>query len=133
MSLGWSVDYANSLLAATFQGVGVSVDEVWVQLHTDEPGADGTANLCALTDRADATTAFSTDPAAGAITNDADIGATEWVDPPATETPTHASLWDAATLGTYLGSGLVASAAITAHSPFQLDAGDVTASLPTAA
>ena len=136
MGLGLSGDEASGLLAAQFQGTSYSASANWIQLHLGDPGAAGTANLCALTDRADASAAFGTDPVVSSgtatITSDGDIGATEWVDPPSSETPTHFSRWTASSGGTFLGSGLLSSGSITAHSPFQLDAGDVSASYSVA-
>lgn len=136
MPVGLSSDEGSALLAAQFQGTAYAVTDHWIQLHVGDPGAAGTANVAALTARADATAAFGTAPVVGTgtvtITSDAAIGVTEWADPPSSETPTHFSRWSASTAGTFLGSGVLSAGSITAHSPFQIDAGNVTASYTVA-
>jgi hypothetical protein len=137
VTVGLSVDEASALLAAQFQGVAYAVTGHWIQLHTADPGAAGTANICALSARADASGAFGTDPVPGSgivtITSDAPIGVTEWAAPGANETPAFASRWSASSGGTFLGSGALSAGNIVSGSPFQLDAGDLTATYPVAA
>lgn len=66
---------------------------LWVQLHTGDPGADGTANVA--TD--DRRRSFArTAAAAGSNASDALI---EWLTAPADESLTHVSIWDASTDG----------------------------------
>lgn len=133
MADGWSAATANAFLAAVFQGTAYAATAVWVQLHTAAPGAAGTSNIATNNVRADATTKFTTAPSGGSITNTANIGVTEWATVPASETYTHATLWDDPTTGTFLGSGTLSVPAVTAGSAFQLNTGAVTASVPVAA
>lgn len=79
---------ANAILAGTAMPT-----TLYVQLHNDDPGVDGDANV-ATEDTREAITIDT--PAAGAAANDA---AAEWSSAAATEDITHVTLWDAATDG----------------------------------
>jgi hypothetical protein len=133
VTVGLAVAEANALLAAQFQGVAYASPGVWIKLHVGDPGAAGTANPAGNTVRADGSGCFGTDPVGGVITNDADIGTTEWASVSTSETYTHVSRWSASTAGAFLGSGTITTAAVTAGDPFTIPAGDLTATIPTAA
>ena len=79
---------ANTLLAGTPMPT-----TLWVQLHTGDPGPDGTSNLATDGRRRSFT---RTTPAAGACTNAALL---EWLAAPADESLTHISAWDADAAG----------------------------------
>jgi len=128
---GLSVDTANALLSAIFQQTSYAVTGLWVQLHTDAPGSDGTSNVAANDTRMDATACFGSAPAGGSIANDVEIG--PWFSAPASETYTHASLWTASSGGTFVGSGTITSAAVTTGDDFPIPIGDLAASFPVAA
>jgi hypothetical protein len=87
-------DYAeDAVLDALFNNTSLAIAATYVQLHTDDPGEDGTANVATETGRQSA----DWDPAAGgavALANDL-----EWLAVAGTETYTHLSIWDAATDG----------------------------------
>lgn len=135
---GMSLTTAQGVLSAVFQQVNFGLSELWTQLHTDHPGADGTDNLAVNDVRMDCSAAFNTDPDDDGtglrcqIVNDGVVG--EWDTVPATEEYTHVSFWDSEAGGTFVGSGVIsADGAVTAGDNFKLDVGDVTASLPIAA
>ena len=66
---------------------------LYVQLHTGDPGAAGTANVATETTRKSFT---RTAAAAGVASN---VLLLEWLSYPAVETLTHVSMWDAASGG----------------------------------
>ena len=88
---------------------------VYLQLHTGDPGEDGTANAASETTRKAATFASAS---SGSIATSATV---EWTNVSTTETYSHWSLWDASTAGNCLWSGaLSSSAAVTAGDTFQI-------------
>jgi hypothetical protein len=88
---------------------------VYLKLHTGDPGEDATDN--AATEDTRQVTAWSA-AASGAIATSATV---EWTDVSTTETYTHWSMWDASTAGNPLWSGaLSASAAVTSGDTFQI-------------
>ena len=100
------------------------VDEVWIQLHTGDPGENCDNNIAGNTERQQVTF----DPAAGgSASSDSDV---VWTDVSTTETYTDASLWDAETDGNPLWYGSFAeSKAVNAGDTFTLAGGTVTAAL----
>jgi hypothetical protein len=88
---------------------------VYLKLHTGDPGEDCTSN--AATEATRKITAWAT-ASAGAIATSATV---EWTNVSTTETYTHWSMWDASTAGNPLWSGaLSASAAVTSGDTFQI-------------
>lgn len=88
---------------------------VYLKLHTGDPGEDCTSN--AATEVTRKITAWAT-AASGAIATSATV---EWTNVSTTETYTHWSMWDASTAGNPLWNGaLSASAAVTAGDTFQI-------------
>ena len=88
--------WLNILSGSSFTGIA----GVYVQLHTDDPGAAGTANVSAETTRK-----LTTWDAADSeeMTMAAILQWTAWS--VGAETISHISLWDAATAGNFLWSG----------------------------
>jgi hypothetical protein len=90
-----TVNFANALLN-TVHGTSFVAPATWIQLHTGDPGAAGTANLSAVTTRQQANFAVAS---GGAIALSAAL-------PPfnmtATETIVALSIWTAATGGLVL-------------------------------
>ena len=94
---------------------------VYVKLHTGDPGEDGTANAATETTRV-ITGAFS---AASGGTTDNDAAIT-WSSVSTTETYSHISIWDNLTAGNCLFVGaLDSSVAVTAGDDFEIAAGDL--------
>ena len=88
---------------------------VYLKLHTGDPGEDCTSN--AATEATRKITAWAT-AASGAIATSATV---EWTNVSSTETYTHWSMWDASTAGNSLWNGaLSASAAVTSGDTFQI-------------
>ena len=89
--------------------------DVYLKLHTGDPGEDCTDNPATETTRK--ITAWAA-AASGAIATSATV---EWTTVAATETYSHWSMWDASTAGNPLWSGaLSASAAVTYGDTFQI-------------
>lgn len=95
--------------------------EVWVKLHTGDPGSAGTTNAATETTRKQVT--FGAGAASRTISNTA---ALTWTAVSTTETYTHISLWTASAAGTFLGrDDLSSSAAMQAGDTFTIPIGDL--------
>lgn len=117
----FSDSVANGWLDALCRNVAYQNAAVWVQLHTGDPGAAGTANVATETTRKQVT--FGAGAASRTISNTAAI---EWTNVAATEVITHISLWTASSAGTFLGrDDLSASASVTAGDTFRIPIGDL--------
>lgn len=128
MATGLSPATANSILDALCRSVAwTDPAEVWVKLHTGDPGAAATANAATETTRKQAT--FGTGASGGAISNTA---ALTWTNVAGTEDYTHFSAWDASTAGTFLFSGTVTSNAVVAADTFTIPIGDLDVTLGVA-
>jgi hypothetical protein len=102
-------------------GAPSAVANVYVKLHTGDPGEDGTGNPAGETDRMEATFGAAS---GGVATSDADI---TWTAVSTTEQYQYVSLWDNASAGNCLGSGaLTAPVSVTANDNFTIPAGDLT-------
>lgn len=125
MATGLASTIANSILDAYARSVAwVEPAELWVKLHTADPGASGTTAPASNTTRQEGT--FSA-AASGAITTSADC---TWTSVSATETYSHVSFWDASTAGTFLGSDALETArGVTAGDNFTIATGDLDISL----
>jgi hypothetical protein len=122
MAAGINATLANSILDTNF-------DDLWVQLHTGDPGAAGTSNVASTTTRIQ----YSTPAASGgAKANDAIV---RWNSTTGSETLTHVSLWTAVTAGTFRESkALTSSVAVSGGQPFEIAIGALTLSItPVAA
>lgn len=105
----------NKLLDAT-SGTSYAAAGTYLQLHTGDPGEDGTANVASETTRKSLTWNAAS---GGSMATSA---AASWTSVAATETLTHFSLWDASTSGNCLFAGaLSASASVVAGDNFDLD------------
>lgn len=130
MPVGLSADVANAWLNALVRQANYTAPEaVFVQLHTGDPGDDGTSNVAANSTRMEATSAFDDAASGGAISNTAAIS---WTNVPATEDYTHITLWDASNSGNFLASGSITANAVTAGDNFTLPIGDIDLSLTVA-
>jgi hypothetical protein len=133
MALGLSATIANGFLQWLFNAtaMGTAPANIWIQLHTGDPGASGTANVAGNATRKDLTAAMAA-ASGGAITSNAAVTwTTGEVD--TSEDYTHWSLFDASTSGTFLCSGLMTANAVTTGDEFTIPIGDLDASLSTAA
>lgn len=121
MAAGLAASQANAILDALLRSVAYSDPaEVWLQLHTGDPGASGASNAATETTRKQATFDAA---AAGASTNS---GAITWSNVAATETYSYYSAFSASSGGTFLFSDAFNSArAVTAGDSFQINAGEL--------
>ena len=133
MALGLSATIANDFLEWLFNASATSAapTNIWIQLHTADPGASGTTAVAGNATRKDLTAAMGT-AASGTISNTAAITwSTGEVD--TSEDYTHWALFDASTAGTFLCSGLMTANAVTVGDEFTIPIGDLDASFATAA
>jgi len=108
-------NYLEDQLLDTLRNGSFAVANVYLQLHTGDPGEDGTSNAASETSRQAATFAAAS---GGSMATSATA---EWTSVAATETYSHWSLWDAASSGNCLWTGaLSASAAVVAGDTFQI-------------
>lgn len=124
MALGPTASLANETLD-NLRGAAL-----YVQLHTAEPGADGTAAVAAEARRVAAS--FGSAAAGGLIANTADVA---WSAPlAANETYSHFSIWDAAVGGRCRWTGDMApDVAATTGRAFTIPAGRLTLAFAIAA
>lgn len=95
--------------------------QVFVQLHTGDPGTAGTGNAAVETNRKQAT--FTTAPATGAVANTV---AVEWTNVSTGETLSWVSLWSASAAGTHLGNDEISAVATVATGDtFRIPVGDL--------
>lgn len=121
MATGMAAAFANAALDALFRNTSFAVMTAYIQLHTGDPGANGTLNVAMNNTRK----ALSMSPASGgAITNSAAI---TWTtsEVTAAEDYTHCTIWSASTGGTFYASGLVTASAVSAGDEFTIPAGDL--------
>lgn len=111
MTAGVSATVANSWL-------DTELDDPYIQLHTGDPGAAGTANISVgATNRVQAITA-----AASGGSKSMSPAITGWTNGGTSETLTHASAWTASSAGTFKASvALTASKAWVSTDQFTLD------------
>jgi hypothetical protein len=126
MATGLSSYLANKFLDAVANATAYSAANVYVKLHTGEPGATATANAATETTRQEAT--FSS-ASAGAIASDADI---TWTNIAGSQDATHFSAWDNVSAGNFLFSGTITGNAYVAGDTYTISSGALTASLTLA-
>lgn len=133
MATGLEASVANDFLEWIFNASAVASApaNIWIQLHTADPGAAGTTAVAGNATRKDLTNAMGT-AASGAISNTSAITWTSGeVD--TSEDYTHWTLWTASTLGTFLCSGTVTANAVTVGDEFTIPVGDLDVTFTIAA
>jgi len=111
----------NAINDAVCNNTVLQVGQVYVKLHTGDPGENGTANVAGETTRKAASFGTSS---GGTCTSDADIN---WVNVSTAETYSHVSFWDASSGGNCLGSGpLTSPKQVAVGDSFTLPSGSVT-------
>lgn len=126
MATGLSSYLANKFLDAVGNATAYSAANVYVKLHTGDPGANGTANAATETTRKEVTFAAAS---GGAITSDA---AVTWTNIAGSEDATYFTAWDNASAGNFLFSGTITGNAYTAGDTYTIPSGSLTASLTLA-
>lgn len=115
---------SDKLLDCLANASGFNVAAVYIQLHTADPGAAGTANVAGNATRK--AVAFVA-AAAGSKASSADV---TWTSVSTSETYAYVSLWDASTAGNFLWAGaLTASKAVNAGDTFTIPSGSLTVGL----
>lgn len=133
MALGLSATIANDFLEwlCNASPTSAAPTNIWIQLHTADPGAAGTNAVAGNATRKDLTAAMGT-AAGGLISNSAAITwTTGEVD--TNEDYTHWALFDASTAGTFLCSGLMTANAVLIGDEFTIPIGDLDLSFLVAA
>lgn len=133
MALGLSATVANDFLEWIFNASATATapTNIYIQLHTADPGASGTTAVAGNATRKDLTSSMGT-AASGAITNTSAITwTTGEVD--TSEDYTHWALFDASSAGNFLLSGTMTANAVTSGDEFEIPIGDLDISLSTAA
>ncbi len=128
MALGLKASVANAMLDSLLKNTAYTGPAtVYAQLHTGDPGANGTANVAGNTTRK----LVSWGTASGGVnSNSTDL---VWTNVSTTETYAEITLFDAVTTGNYLGSGNITANTVTAGDTFTIAAGNLTVTLPVSA
>ena len=101
----------NSILDAVFKEAAIPWTNIYLSLHTADPGTTGASEAAqAGYARIDVTAAFAP-AAAGAIENDVLIGPFTTDGGEATVSVTHFGIWDAASAGNFIFGGAFTAAA----------------------
>jgi hypothetical protein len=120
-------DFAENEIAdwLAANGAPSSVTNVYVKLHTGDPGEAGTANASAETERKEASFGAAS---GGVCTSDADVSWLAWDQ--GSESITFVSFWDNVSAGNCLGSGANSgNTAVVNGNDFVISAGDLTITL----
>ena len=126
MAHGLSAYLCNSWLDALANNTSYAVTQVYIKLHTGDPGAAGTANAATETTRKAASFGAAS---AGAITSDADIS---WTNIAGSQDASHFTAWDNLTAGNFLFSGNITANPYTAGDTYTISSGNLSASLTVA-
>jgi hypothetical protein len=126
MATGLSSYLANKFLDAVGNAVAYSAADVYIKLHTGDPGANGTANPATETTRESVSFGAAT---GGGLTSDADVS---WTNIAGSEDATFFTAWDNSTAGNFLFSGAITGNPYTAGDTFTIPSGSLTASLTLA-
>lgn len=126
MATGLSAYLANKFLDAVGNGTAYSAANVYIKLHTGDPGANGTANAATETTRKEVTFASAS---AGAIASDA---AVTWTNIAGSEDATFFTAWDNLSAGNFLFSGSITGNAYIAGDTYTIPSGSLTASMTVA-
>lgn len=124
MALGWGPAAAEDALEST-----LAVYK-WVQLHVGPPGPSGVANVAQNNVRQQVAVAAAS--SGGGVASIASSGVVSWTNVAASETYTHATLWTAAAVGNFGGSGTVLANPVSAGDDFSFPISQVVAQLPLA-
>jgi hypothetical protein len=126
MATGLSSYLANKFLDAVGNATAYSAADVYIKLHTGDPGANGTANPATETTRESVSFGAAT---GGGLTSDADVS---WTNIAGSEDATFFTAWDNSTAGNFLFSGAITGNPYTAGDTFTIPSGSLTASLTLA-
>lgn len=125
MAVGLSATQAASLLSTTVTSLA------YLQLHTGDPGAAGTANIAVNNTRQPTTGGWTTGSTASEVTA-TNTAAITWTNVPATEVYEFVTAWTAASSGTFIATFQVDGGAVIATDTFQFLADEIVLVIPTA-
>jgi hypothetical protein len=126
MATGLSSYLANKFLDAVGNATAYSAANVYIKLHTGDPGANGTANAATETTRKEVTFASAS---SGSIASDS---AVTWTNIAGSQDATFFTAWDNSSAGNFLFSGSIVGNAYTAGDTYTIPSGSLTASLTLA-
>lgn len=112
MTLGPSSYLIGKWFDATFRNTSFVVAQAYLQLHTADPGAAGVTAVATETSRKAVTMAAPS--TAGGNTTIANSAQVQWTGIAGSQDASHYSLFDASTVGNFLGSGIITANAYTA-------------------
>jgi hypothetical protein len=121
MATGLSQAVIDAALDAEITGT------LYVELHTADPGANGTTSVASNSTRKSCTFAAAS---AGSKATASDLN---WTAVPTTETYSHFAVFDAASAGNFKFSGTITGGAVTAGDTFDIATGQLSASITGAA
>jgi hypothetical protein len=128
MATGWSAYAANAILNAACNNTAFQVAQLYIQLHTAEPGTAGSTAIAGNEVRKAVSFGVA---ASGAIANDAAVQwSTSEVD--TSEDYSHYSLHDASSAGNFILSGVLTANPVVTADTFELAAGDIDLSIALA-
>ena len=126
MAHGISAYLGNSWMDALGNNTSFAVAQPYIKLHTNDPGAAGTASPATETNRKAVSFSAAT---AGGLTSDADVS---WTNIAGSQDATHFTCWDNISAGNFLFSGTIVAGAYTAGDTYTISAGNLTVSLTLA-
>lgn len=126
MATGLSTYLANAFLDSVGNATAFSVTNVYVKLHTADPGANGTANPATETTRKVVSFAASS---SASLASDAAI---TWTNIAGSQDATYFTAWDSLTTGNFLFSGTITGNPYTAGDTYTIPSGSLTVSLTVA-
>ena len=126
MAHGISAYLGNSWMDALGNNTSFAVAQPYIKLHTNDPGAAGTASPATETTRKAVSFSAAT---AGGLTSDADVS---WTNIAGSQDATHFTCWDNISAGNFLFSGAIVAGAYTAGDNYSISAGNLTVSLTLA-
>lgn len=127
MALTMSTHLANKILDSIFNGGSVSYTNIYVSLHTVDPGDNGASEVVGGSYARKETDITSWTAAAAKTVNLDEV--LEYIDMPGL-TVTHIGLWDATTAGNFLwGGALAESKTIPVGETLRFKIGDIIAEI----
>jgi hypothetical protein len=126
MATGISSYLGNAWLDALGNNTSFVVGQVYVKLHTAEPGAAGTTSPATETTRKAVSFGAAS---AGVLSSDADVS---WTNIAGSQDANHFTAWDNLTAGNFLFSGSITANPYDAGDTYTITSGNLTVSLTLA-
>ncbi len=131
MATGFKPTIAQSLLNALCNATAYTgPSNLWVKLHIGDPGVAGTSNPHTNDTTRHEVTFGVASSTTGVVTND---GAVTWTNIQGNADATHFSVWDDATAGNFIFSGVIVANPFTAGDTYTFDIGSFSLALTIAA